>query len=254
MKRSEISVDRVRKLYDERAGHGAYGTLAPGSGGRAKSRYVSEVFDAVLLPRLAALPVRGTVLDYGCGTGILTTQLAGLFTHVVGADISEEMLGIGRNEAARLDNISFLTIDGYSLPQHDGYFDAVVARESLCHVADEDLAALVEEIARVLKPGGAFYWLEQSAESKRWRDDPAAPYVVKRSIDELVTVAEAAGLTVRDLRLVRRPRFPWIYLVSTGFVPQPVRRFLARSEAAINRHDRRVRSKRWHDVLLTCVK
>ncbi|MEV7416260.1 class I SAM-dependent methyltransferase [Streptomyces sp. NPDC089919] len=93
-----------------------------------------------------------TLLDLGCGTGIVTTRLARPGLRVLGADAS---YGMARVAAGR--GVPVVLGDGTRLPFRDGSLDAVGA-VWLLHLlrAPGVVPALVAEAARVLRPGGRF--------------------------------------------------------------------------------------------------
>lgn len=84
----------------------------------------------------------GRLMDLGCGIGHSYHLLAPRET--VGVDISAEAL---RDQARET-----VIADMRSLPFDDDHFDSVLSVQSLEHVPDPERA--VEQIARVLKPGG----------------------------------------------------------------------------------------------------
>ncbi len=107
-----------------------------------------------LLERYAPDAVRGRVLDAGCGTGGYMERLRERFDpqELMGVDICEEALeycagrGLERTECCSIE----------TLPFEDGYFDLVVSLNVICHYAVGDDMETLEELGRVLKPGG---WL-----------------------------------------------------------------------------------------------
>jgi SAM-dependent methyltransferase len=115
----------------------------------------TEVVDGVI--RRAALRAGQQVLDLGTGTGSVAVKAASLVLpggRVTALDISPEMLGIARQQAAGLglSNITFLEGRAEEIPAPSGRFDAVLASLSLMYVIDR--ATANHEIARVLGPGG----------------------------------------------------------------------------------------------------
>ncbi|MAL02728.1 MAG: hypothetical protein CL625_00410 [Arenimonas sp.] len=250
----ERDVVEVAQLYDQLAANGPYGTLAPGNRGGRKSRYVAEVFDAALLPEISGGPQgRPVLLDYGCGTGIFTVQSIPRVDRAYGLDISEQMLRIAR-ELDPAGRIEWLQGDGRRIPLPDAQVDIIVARESLCYVPTNDLPGVVAEIARVLRPGGRFLWLEQTTDDPRFQSHPGAPLLEKRSVDALLAIGASAGLVLLASRCVRTPRFPWIYPIWAGVVPLALLPLLARWEVAWHRRFGALRGRRWRDVLLVFEK
>ena len=96
------------------------------------------------------VPARGTLLDVGGGTGIVSVELARLGFDVVVADPSYGMVALA---AGRLPGRVVRT-DGARLPVRDASVDAVTC-VWLLHLLPQDVAdVVVAEAARVLRPGG----------------------------------------------------------------------------------------------------
>jgi len=96
-----------------------------------------------------------TVLDIGCGAGILTNALALAGHKVHGIDVSPKSLEI----AAQYDKtgqVTYTTANAYCLPYPDQTFDVVCAMDVLEHVEEPEL--LISEASRVLKPDGLFFF------------------------------------------------------------------------------------------------
>jgi len=148
------------------------------------------------------------LLDIGCGEGRhchgvqLLTQ-----AQAIGVDLDEASLALARERAADLGGkgpvAEFRTADASALPFDDGSFDAAICSEVLEHVPD--MAALVSEAARVLKPGAIYAVTVPRAWPERicWKlasgpggysDQPGGHI---RIIDprELRTMVEQAGFT-----------------------------------------------------------
>jgi ubiquinone/menaquinone biosynthesis C-methylase UbiE len=90
------------------------------------------------------LPDRGSVLEVGCGSGKMLRTLA---AHRPGLEIH----GCDINDWQPPENIKFRLMTS-DLPYEDATFDAVIVVDVLEHVPDP--AHVVQEIVRVLKPGG----------------------------------------------------------------------------------------------------
>ena len=95
------------------------------------------------------LPPVSKVLDLGCGTGMLLSELARRSGFVVGIDSSPEMLELARK---RRGSAALVLTDADHLPFVDRSFDAVVSVTLLQNMPNP--AATVREVARVTKPRG----------------------------------------------------------------------------------------------------
>lgn len=98
----------------------------------------------------------GAIVDLGCGTGLFARRLVrDLGAHVIGVDVSrpmvEEAIAQAREDGVPID---FVRAEAPTLPFTDGSVGAVLQAGSLHFVADA--RALFFEVARVLKPGGAY--------------------------------------------------------------------------------------------------
>ncbi|HMF61776.1 MAG TPA: class I SAM-dependent methyltransferase [Vicinamibacterales bacterium] len=105
----------------------------------------------------AGVPVRGRVLDAGCGGGGMPLSLAEEATQVVGIDPAERFqdAGVRLGRERGIANLHFALADGMALPFPTGAFDLVLSHAVIEHVADAPL--YLRECARVLAPGGHVY-------------------------------------------------------------------------------------------------
>jgi ubiquinone/menaquinone biosynthesis C-methylase UbiE len=114
--------------------------------------------------RLADLPAGAAVLDMGCGRGTSVRLIFEKFrpTRLVGFDIDAPLIDQARRRLAPLlgETTEVRVADATHLPFADSEFDAALELGMLHHVPD--WRAALRETARVLKPGGAFYFAEPS--------------------------------------------------------------------------------------------
>ncbi len=94
-------------------------------------------------------------LDLACGTGDIAFAVAAKGARVVGLDITHRMLELA---IAKSRSATFVTGDMTSLPFASQTFDLVTTGYGLRNVPDLNLA--IDEIARVLRPGGRLLSLD----------------------------------------------------------------------------------------------
>ena len=101
---------------------------------------------------LAAPPAGAAVLDLATGTGDIAFAFASRGAHVVGLDITARMIELARIKAPSGAPAAFLVGDMLALPFPASSFDIVTTGYGLRNVPD--LPRAIDEIVRVLKPGG----------------------------------------------------------------------------------------------------
>jgi len=109
-----------------------------------------------------------TILDIATGTGDLAINLTKTSaTKIVGLDISDGMLSVGRKKVDKLKlnhRIEMVLADSEKIPFEDASFDAITVAFGVRNF--ENLETGLSEIYRVLKPGGIFVVLETSIPTK----------------------------------------------------------------------------------------
>jgi ubiquinone/menaquinone biosynthesis C-methylase UbiE len=150
---SQRAVTRIPspEALDDPAVAAAYGRVAA-TPQMALMRYL-------VAQRAVHLCPTGEAADIGCGPGQLVIELARQAPnlHITGVDLAAEMLGQAQENAARAGigrRAMFRLGDANRLPFDEGSLDLVVSTLSLHHWADP--AAVLNEVQRVLAPGGAF--------------------------------------------------------------------------------------------------
>jgi len=122
------------------------------------------------------------VLEVGCGVGATACYLAKKYgCSVVGIDLREGMIARSNERAQRegvTDRVEFRVADAQDLPFEDALFDAVLCESVATFI--EDKQRVVNELARVTKPGG-YVGLNEEI----WLKTPPAEVVahVKRTLD-----------------------------------------------------------------------
>lgn len=138
---------------------------------------LNERFFAIYYPRLAArseraglaevrarviAEARGPTLEIGAGNGFNLPHYPAAVTELILAEPSVHMLDQLREnlevEAPRAASWRLAEANAEALPFEDASFDTVVSGFVLCSIPDVDAA--LAEVARVLRPGGRFLFLE----------------------------------------------------------------------------------------------
>lgn len=115
----------------------------------------AQRFEVELFTRVLNQHGVRTILDAPVGTGRMAIPLANKFT-ITGIDISPAMIAsaVARAKAEGITNLRWVEGSVDRLPFADGQFDAVVTARLFQHVPKDMAPAIVQELTRVLKPGG----------------------------------------------------------------------------------------------------
>lgn len=118
------------------------------------------------------------VLDFGCGEGEVSTQLAKLGAYATGVDISPELIDVARKRAELdgvQDHVEFMVCDIEETPLPRQKFDILFCYAVLHHI---DIRSAFPRLLATLKPGGMAIMLEPITFSpwlKRLRDSVPLP-------------------------------------------------------------------------------
>lgn len=109
----------------------------------------------------AALDLKPTdrVLELGCGVGRIGREIAPHVAHWHGTDISANMIDVARERLRDHANVGFTELAQSNLqPLADASFDKAYCVAVFIHMDKEDFFLYLEEMARVVKPGGLIYF------------------------------------------------------------------------------------------------
>lgn len=135
-------MDEIAAYFNERAGKWDE------SGCSGESRVQGAVLS------LVDLKPGDSVLDLGCGTGVMIPfYLAAKAGKIVAVDVSEKMVKRAREKFGSEPSVELRAQDALSLSE-DVCFDAVVIYNAYPHFFEKQ--ALVEKVYRLVKPGGRF--------------------------------------------------------------------------------------------------
>lgn len=162
--------------------------------------------------------VRGDVMEVGAGSGLNLPEYPADVDTYTGLDINPGMIQIARREIqSRHFPVRWCLGDALTLPFPSNTFDVVVSTWTLCSVADASRA--LEEIARVLRSNGRFWFVEHGLSPdpkvQRWqrRFTPIQRRIgdgchLDRPIARLLQAPLWEGVKLEEFYLKKCPR--WI--------------------------------------------
>ena len=135
------------------------------------------------------------VLEVGCGIGIVSGFLAEEYgMNVQGTDIDPGQIEIAREMQPESDCLHFGIEDAARLTYKEASFDLVLSQFVFHHMADWEEA--VREVARVLRPGGYFMWLDLAIPKViQWLFRPVMKNLGLYTINEARSTFAESGLT-----------------------------------------------------------
>jgi SAM-dependent methyltransferase len=167
-----------------------------------------------------------TVLDIACGSGAMSRELERPGRTVIGLDISEHELAL----AAERGPGPWVRADARRLPFRDASFDAVTSCIGL--VVVQPLTMVIEEVARVLRPGGVLAGIAPAIR-------PLAPRDVR-------------VLTRINTRLRTKPQFPGPVEL-TGFARTLALHGMTAMEDARERYRFPIRSRSDAELMMSAL-
>lgn len=176
---------------------------------------------------------RGRILDVACGPGIIAAALAAEAREVIAFDLTPEMLRKAEQRCAKTGrkNVMFKEGNATELPFANSAFDGVATRLSMHHF--QDPRRVLDEVFRVLRPGGTFVLADVvSSETKEDADlqnaiemlrDPSHTRMLSQS--ELLSMVKDTSLIVARQATWDKPREfeEWMGIINDATRVAPLR-------------------------------
>lgn len=158
---------------------------------------------------LLAIPVKHdmTVIDFGCGTGLISLALQSSFSQITGIDTSQGMVDVLNNKikTADINNIEVLCLDiTQSTP--DIKADVIVSSMALHHV--EDVDSLLKTFTAMLNPGGYLALADLDTEPGTFHPDNTGIYHFgfnREWFIELLLLLGYKNVTTKIAYIIERP-------------------------------------------------
>lgn len=150
--------------------------------------------------KFATLTAGDRILDLCCGTGELTTVIAGkgLVEDLVGVDISEPAIEIARTKTPRMP-ITFMAASADDLPFNSSQFDNCFISFGLHHMLKRERQKTLAEIHRTLAPKGTLYIIDYNLPKKGLRRLAALTYIKLDESNETYEMLKNGNL-IREIK------------------------------------------------------
>ena len=199
-----------------------------------------ELATAITQAILTQVPVKSTttVIDYGCGTGLVTLALSSHVKWIIGIDSSPGMLAQMEEKLLRSGcvNVETLLADLSAIPPPPGlHAKLIVSAMALHHIAD--ISYLLENLTWMLTPGGYLALADLDSEDGSFHPDMTG--VHHRGIDRGWLMAQLEALGYQDIcastaHVIERPdeqgalrAYP-VFLVTGRYISRRQKRIKAR--------------------------
>lgn len=121
--------------------------------------YYAFIHDTIITIGHELIAKQGTILDFGCGGGLLTSFIQNSFFNAKVIGVDSDAMRIEENKTV-FPIISFFSIKDQHLPFEDNYFDLIYTVNVFHHIKQADHATYVSELMRILKPNGLLLLFE----------------------------------------------------------------------------------------------
>lgn len=165
------------------------------------------------------LPKGALVLDVGCGGGVKSKYFVEQGMTVVGADLSEKMIGIAKREVPQA---RFVALDARDIDTLPETFGGIFAQAVLLHFQKNEIVPLLKKFKGKIKDGGYIYVavkeqrVDKSEDEIKDMDDYGYPYELFFSYfmqSEMEQYFSEAGFEVVFNTITPSGRIKWIQIV-----------------------------------------
>jgi len=181
---------------------------------RQHERFRNFKDEAYKIAKVLNISKPSVVLDIGCGTGGLTTHLAGICKHVYAVDASEAMVDILQKKVREqnLNNIDVIQSGFLSYEHTENKVDAIIVNMSLHHLPDFWKQIALSRLYEILKDDGKLFLSDVVYDFK------ISEY--QRAIDNWIsTMRSQAGKQIADETLIHvREEFSTWQWIMTGML------------------------------------
>jgi ubiquinone/menaquinone biosynthesis C-methylase UbiE len=141
-----------------------------------------------------------TIIDYGCGTGLLTLALQPKVKHIIGMDTSPGMLAVLEKKLQALDlsNVETQSLDLTTQPPPAMQVDLIVSAMALHHIAD--VPQVLGVLVRMLAPGGYLALADLDSEEGNFHADKTGVY--HSGFDRLELIEELKRLGLQEITAI----------------------------------------------------
>ena len=148
------------------------------------------------------------VMDFGCGTGLLTVKISPLVRSVTAVDGSAGMLAVLRQKLAgeKIENVRTERIDPDNGDRLDGQYDLIVSTMTLHHIREID--RLLNDFHSVLKAGGVLCISDLDPEQGLFHPDATGVFhegFDRRKLHEQFAAAGFTDISADTASVVSKP-------------------------------------------------
>ena len=140
------------------------------------------------------------VLDFGCGTGLITLQIQPFVRTITGADSSNKMIDIFKGKIAELgvNNIKTVLVDLDKGDTLEGHYDLVMSHMTLHHI--KDIEPLFRQFYKITAPSGHLCIADLDLDDGQFHDDNTGVFHFGFDRNAMRTFFSEAGfVNVRDI-------------------------------------------------------